>query len=95
MRAVARFLVSLSEDPFLREDFQTDPEGVLASVELKDEERRILRTGDAVVLRGFFEGVPGRPVPKLQGVIVHRPPGPEPEPEPEPLPEPEPEPSKT
>lgn len=90
MRAVARFLVSLSEDPFLREDFQNDPEGVLASTELKDEERRILRTGDAVVLRGFFEGVPGRPVPRLQGVIV-TPPPPEPQPEPEPLPEPEPQ----
>jgi len=90
MRTMARFLVSLSEDPFQREEFQRAPEAVMASAGLKEEDRQVLRSGDPVVLRGYFDDVPGRPVPKLQGVKVPPPP-PDPKPGPPPGPPPGPE----
>jgi hypothetical protein len=87
MRAMARFLVALSEDPFEREEYQRRPERVLRKAQLSEEERLVLRKRDAEVIRWHFGDTPERPVPRSQSVI----PPPE-EPKDEPAPEPPPQP---
>lgn len=83
MRAMARYLVALSEDPFAREEYQRHSERALRSAQLSEEERLVLRKQDAEVIRWHFGDTPERPVPRSQS--VREPPE---EPTDEPAPEP-------
>lgn len=69
MRAMARFLVDLSEDPFEREEYRRHPERTLRKAKLNEEERQVLRQRDAEVIRWHFGDTPERPVPRSQSVI--------------------------
>lgn len=82
MRAMARFLVDLSEDPFQRERYQRDPEPILDAAGLSEAERLVLRKRDAEVIRWHFGDTPDRPVPRSQSVREPPPPPDEPAPEP-------------
>lgn len=86
MRALARFLVDVSEDPFERERYRRNPERVMDSAGLGEQERLVLRRQDAEVIRWHFGDTPDRPVPRSQSVI-EPPPAPD-EPDSEPAPKP-------
>lgn len=46
MNELVRLLVELSEDPLRREEFLNDPEAVLGSTDLSQEQRAVLLTRD-------------------------------------------------
>lgn len=50
---VARFLVSLSEDPFLTEEYAREPDLVLVGTDLTEEDKKVLRSGDPAAIRSY------------------------------------------
>ncbi len=87
---ITRFLADLSKDPQKAEALWEDPEAFLAGAELTEEEKELVRSGDAERLRNAL----GHPL--FYGSIstaTNRPPG-QPGPSPGPSPSPPPPPDK-
>jgi hypothetical protein len=58
---VAQFVTALSQNPQAMENFSKDPDGVMEVHDLTDEDREILKSGDAEKIRAHCgdEGPPG------------------------------------
>ena len=78
---VARFLVSLSQDPFLTEEFAREPDLVLAGADLTEEDKKVLRSGDPAAIRSYV-GFKGFTVQMTEESCVVKPPPPPPPPPP-------------
>jgi hypothetical protein len=51
---VEQFLITLSQDPVLLDNFLDDPEPVLMNSPLTGEERDLLKSGDAELIRKYL-----------------------------------------
>lgn len=80
-----QFLITLSQDPVLLDNFLDDPEPMLKVSPLTEEERALLRSGDAERIRRHL-GDSGPVV--LTNSTVTEPPPPHPGPPPGPRPKP-------
>ena len=78
---VARFLVSLSQDPFLTEEFAREPDLVLVGTDLTEEDKTVLRSGDPAAIRSYV-GPKGFTVELTEQSCVAKPPPPPPPPPP-------------
>jgi hypothetical protein len=83
---VTRFLVSLSQDVLRTAEFGKDPDHILAGTDLTEEQKVLLKSGDARRIRNYL----GRDLPiyaqQSQSIV----PPPEPRPDPGPKPDPNP-----
>ena len=58
---VAAFIGKLSTDPNFRDQYKADAEGVMAQEGLSEEDKQVLRTGDADQIRTYMgdDAAPG------------------------------------
>ncbi len=58
---VAQFVTALSKNPQAMENFSKDPDGVMEVHDLTDEDKEVLKSGDAERIRSHCgdEGPPG------------------------------------
>jgi hypothetical protein len=87
---VARFLVSLSQDPFLTEEFSREPDLVLGEADLTEEDRDVLRSGDSAMIRRYVGHGGSLVIELVTQSSVTNPPPPDPSPPPDPKPGPPP-----
>jgi hypothetical protein len=84
---VEQFLITLSQDPVLLDDFLDDPEPLLKDSLLTEKEKDLLRSGDAEQIRRHL-GDEGTIVLTNSTATKSPPPGPRPDPHPGPPPGP-------
>lgn len=85
---VSQFLVTLSQDPVMLDEFLSDPDPFLSRSELTSEERDVLRSGDPDRIRILL----GDDDPMRWAATTSTDPGPHPKPGPHPGPNPPPPP---